>query len=189
MKKAYFILFLILITQVYALNETNPAKNYRCGDGIVSLGEDCTACPSDVKCLENEMCISGRCRAVEKTNISLVIGISGGILIIAILVALFLYYKRRKELGLINIEKKQEEPKPVEVKTETKEPEFFKEVDSPKKMKTVSSVLLKNFILDRLTEGETRQTIINKLEKAGWKREKIDLAFAELAQEHKEKIK
>lgn len=192
MKRTYFLLLiLIVITQVYAQNESaETRKTYRCGDNVISPGEDCANCPADVKCLGDELCVSGRCQKVEKTNTNLVLGIAIGILVIAALIALFLYYKRRKELGLINIEKKlaEEQKAKEEIKIEEqKEPELYKEVEEVPKLRSVSSVLLKNFIMDRLEDGETRQSITNKLEKAGWKREKIDLAFAALAKEHKEK--
>lgn len=196
MKTACLLILTILIFSIplYAQNEPlqDAKKSYRCGDNTISPGEDCANCPADVKCLGDEICVSGRCQKIEKTNTNLVLGIAIGILVIAALIALFLYYKRRKELGLINIEKKlaeeqkaKEEPR-IE---EQKEPEFYNEVEKVPKSRSVSSVLLKNFIMDRLEDGETRQSITNKLEKAGWKREKIDLAFSELAREHKEKPK
>ncbi|MBI2672693.1 hypothetical protein HYX19_00370, partial [Candidatus Woesearchaeota archaeon] len=187
MKITYLLILTMLIFAIpsYAQNEANPLeRSYRCGDRVISPGEDCTNCPTDVKCLENEICISGRCRTVEKTNTVLVIGTALGTLILAAIISLFLYYRRRKELGLINAKPEiKEEIKTAETKPEVKEPLSYKEVEQePKKIKTVGSVLLKNFILDRLSEGETRQSITNRLEKAGWKREKIDLAFSELAQ-------
>ncbi|GEM_PF-6725189 len=196
MKIAYLLILTILIFAIplYAQNESlqEAKKSYRCGDNIISPGEDCANCPVDVKCLGDELCVSGRCQKVEKTNTNLVLGTAIGILVIAALIALFLYYKRRKELGLINIEKELAEEQKVkeEIKIEEqKEPEFYKEVEEVPKSRSVSSVLLKNFIMDRLEDGETKQSITNKLEKAGWKREKIDLAFSELAKEHKEKPK
>ncbi|MBI2673517.1 hypothetical protein HYX19_04600, partial [Candidatus Woesearchaeota archaeon] len=98
----------------------------------------------------------------------------------AIFIILFIFWLERKKIKAVIIKEELSWEEP-----EKKESSPYKEVEQePKKIKTVGSVLLKNFILNRLSEGETRQSITNRLEKAGWKREKIDLAFSELAQEH-----
>jgi len=177
---------LTLIAGWISQQNVTQLKTSVCGNNKEEAGEDCKTCPQDVVCPSDYTCSEeGKCIKEKKPSrwpILLILGI-----IILITIAIIIIYNKRAERVYSNVapaKKKKEEP-PAEVHDFYKEPKVKKEetrlkkVIEPKKHKTVSSILLKNYINSSIAKKMSTSQIKENLLKKGWDKEEIEKALKE----------
>lgn len=133
-----------------------------CGDSIRQLGEDCSRCPTDIKCSSNAYCDNGVCIPKKTFDYSLlyivlIVMFFGGFGFSAYLIL----NGRRKKKGL------KEEDKAEDVKEEKREE---KEI-------VVNYDELENYVGNALKIGYSKGQIKDLLLKSGWEEDDIDFVF------------
>src|SRR3989344_4177251 len=124
-----------------------------------------------------------KCILEEKSNRTLVLIIILGVALISIAVSLFLYYRHKKGYQFVeetpikeeNVEKKETKISPV-VEIDDIYPDKRKGM---KERKTVSSVILKDYVKTCLNKGISPEKIKKNLLEKGWKKEQVDAALLE----------
>jgi len=159
------------------------AGNNLCGNNLVDAGEGCQTCQIDVKCADDEKCVENKCILEEKSNRTLVLIIILGVALISIAVSLFLYYRHKKGYQFVeetpikeeNVEKKETKISPA-VEIDDIYPDKRKGM---KERKTVSSVILKDYVKTCLNKGISPEKIKKNLLEKGWKKEQVEAALLE----------
>ncbi|MBS3117578.1 hypothetical protein J4430_01735 [Candidatus Woesearchaeota archaeon] len=73
-----------------------------CGNRVVEPGEHCNNCPTDVVCIEGEVCINNKCTLQQPSNNFRVILIGIGTLFATLAIVFFSWRHRNHEIGLSN---------------------------------------------------------------------------------------
>lgn len=135
-----------------------------CGDSIRHFGEDCSSCPTDVKCSSFAYCDNGVCIPKKEINLGTIfLGILSIIFVIGIIItALILVRHKKKTKEAVKVfekvhEKKEHKPEEKEIVTNYDE--------------------LEKYIENALRLGYSKEQIRDLLIKSDWKAEDIDFAL------------
>jgi len=133
-----------------------------CGDAIRQSGEDCSNCPTDIKCSSNAYCDNGVCIPKKTFDysflyIALIIIFFGGISFSAYLI---LSGRRKKK-------ESREENKVEEIKREKRK----------EKKIVVNYSDLENYVENALKIGYGKGQIKDLLLKSGWEEKDVDFVF------------
>jgi len=133
-----------------------------CGDSIRQLGEDCSSCPTDIKCSSNAYCDNGVCIPKKTFDNSL--------LYIALIIIFFCGISLSAYLILNGRRKKKE----------SKEEDKVKEIKEEKKEEreiVVNYDELENYVENALKNGYSKGQIKDLLLKSGWEERDVDFVF------------
>ena len=133
-----------------------------CGDSIRQLGEDCSSCPTDIKCSSNAYCDNGVCIPKKTLDYSL--------LYVVLIIIFFGGISLSAYLILSGIRKKKE----------SKEEDKVKEIKEEKKEEreiVVNYDGLENYVENALKNGYSKEQIKELLLKSGWEEKDVDFVF------------
>lgn len=140
-----------------------------CGDSIRQLGEDCSNCPTDIKCSERAYCDDGVCIPKEiETDYTLIYIILIIMAFFGVSLSVYLILRGRKKKK----EKKEVKKVPKEEKeNKIKEKKIITNYDELESY--IEKALKMNY-----NKGEIREFLL----KSGWKEEDVDFALRQFNQ-------
>ena len=138
-----------------------------CGDSIRQFGEDCSSCPTDVKCSSNAYCDSGVC--IPKKEVG-----SFDILYTVLIVLLFVGISITSYIILRKIKKKKV--------TKVEKKEERKEINKEEKEIGTNYTELEKYIENALRSGYEKWQIKETLVNSDWKEEDVDFVLGRFNQ-------
>ena len=150
-----------------------------CGNNKPDPGENCGNCPTDAACKGNFECINNKCIKQEKPDIALIAMVL--IIIIGATLALAFYLHKKHERSYYEFEETKKTVTPVLDKIKehpsVELEDIYKKRETAKpstEQKTVSSVLLKDYIRENLKKGISSDIIKKRLLDKGWDKSLVE---------------
>lgn len=156
----------------------NTGEIAECGNDIIEDGEDCSSCPEDVRCAENEICSAGACVLEQPSNTAAIIIFFS--IMFAIAIAGFVIYKMTSKKSqrqmfneAVDLGKGQAREKPSVDVHDIYDREKPKQTEPsiPKRPKVIKETPLQKYIRNMKEKGFKSKEIVEKLRKQGWKDE------------------
>ncbi len=157
----------VTVNDIDSTTTTTTVNPPICGDGKKDVGEDCSNCPNDVKCLNDEECVEGMC-VLQESNMGLVVGAL--VVIILLCGAGLVYYQFGDKIK----EKFKRKPKiENDIKMEDKKEDFFGSLQSAQPVQDP----IGGYITNAVSSGKTGMQIRQELKNAGWNDMQINEVF------------